>query len=89
MKVYFSKKFTQQYRFLRQHHPKLAKKLKKRVEIFIKNPYHPLLKTHPLSGKLKGKKAFWISWDLRIVFDNSGKNKVRFLALGRHDQIYK
>jgi len=89
MKVYFHPKFVRQYRLLRKRNPELAKKLKERTEIFVKNPHHPLLKTHGLSGKLKEKYAFWISWDLRIVFEFLDKEKVRFLALGKHDQVYR
>lgn len=69
MKVYFSQSFIKQYKLLGKRSPKLAKKLEKRVNIFLKNPHHPILRTHRLSGKLK--------------------NKVRFLVLGKHDQVYK
>ena len=89
MKIYLAPKFVQQYRLLCKRDSKLAEKLKKRVEIFARDPHHPLLKTHPLSGKLKDKFAFWISWDLRIVFEYLGENKIRFLALGKHDQVYR
>ncbi|OGD54406.1 hypothetical protein A3J78_00080 [Candidatus Beckwithbacteria bacterium RBG_13_35_6] len=89
MKVYFSHKFTSQYKLLKKRDPKMAKKLQKRIAIFIKNPYHPILKTHSLTGKLREKWAFWISWDLRIVFELINKSSVRFLAVGKHDQVYK
>ena len=88
-KIYYSKAFVKQYKSLCKKHPKKAKKLEKAVEIFIQNPYHPILKTHPLGRKLIGKYGFWISWNLRIVFEWLSKNSVRFLAVGTHNQVYK
>lgn len=88
MKIYFSKKFISQYQLLAMGNAKLAKKIKSRVKIFTQNPHHPLLKTHRLSGKLKDYWAFWISWDLRIVFQIIDRDKIRFLTIGRHDQVY-
>ena len=88
-KIYFTKRFTKQYQLLNKRNPKIAKKLEKRMEIFIKNPRNPILKTHRLSGKLKGKSAFWITWNLRVIFKRLNKKSVRFLALGTHNQVYK
>jgi len=89
MKIYFTKKFVQQYRHLVKYNPKLAKKVNKRIEIFTENPRYPILKTHKLSGRLSDKWVFWVSWDLRIVFEFLNKDKVRFLLLGKHDQVYR
>ena len=89
MKIYFSEKFIEQYKLLQKRNTKLAKKLQQRVKIFIQNPHHPLLKTHQLAGKLKNKSAFWISWDTRIVFEYLAKDKVRFLVLGKHNEVYR
>lgn len=87
--IYFSKKFIKQYQLLWKNQAKQAKKLEKLLEIFVQNPRHPILKTHALGGKLQGKFAFWVSWDLRVVFEWLDKKSVRFLVLGTHNQIYK
>lgn len=87
--ILFTKKFTKQYQTLLKNQPKKAKKLEKLTEIFIQNPRHPLLKTHALGGKLAGKSAFWVSYNLRVVFQWLNKNSVRFLAIGTHNQVYK
>jgi addiction module RelE/StbE family toxin len=88
-KIYFSRDFIKQYKLLSKRNPNLVKKLEKLTEIFINNPKHPILKTHSLSGKLQGKYAFWISWDLRVVFEWLDNKSVRFLVLGTHDKVYK
>lgn len=87
--ILFTKKFVKQYKLLNKNSPKQANKLERMVEIFIQNPHHPCLKTHALTGKLVDKYAFWISWDLRIIFEWLDKTSVRFLAVGTHNQVYK
>jgi len=39
-----------------------------RVGLFIDDPFDPKLKTHKLSGKLKGMWSFTIDYNLRLVF---------------------
>lgn len=59
------------------------------VDLFIKNPYDPSLKTHKLSGKLKDLWSFSIEYDLRVAFyfvDNN--SKAVFVAIGTHDEVY-
>lgn len=67
---------------------KIKEKSKEREEIFKENPFHPILKTHKLSGKDKECWAFWINYSYRIKFIFSNEDKVLFLDIGQHD-IYK
>lgn len=71
---------------------KLAKDIKleaiKKENIFLKDQYDPCLKTHKLSGKLKGKLAFSISYTYRIIFSFTEDKNIRFHSIGTHD-IYK
>jgi addiction module RelE/StbE family toxin len=59
-----------------------------RLEMFLTNPNHPLLKSHPLRGKLAGCFTINITGDWRAIYelDNS---TVIFLSLGTHSQLYK
>lgn len=54
-----------------------------RLDSFSKN-----LKTHKLSGKLKGRCAFSISYTHRIIFSFVNKQYVIFHSIGTHD-VYK
>ena len=59
--------------------------------IILKNdPFDPRLRTHKLSGRMKGLYAFWIKYKFRIVlkFDDKDKNIVRFHQIGDYD-IYE
>jgi len=38
---------------------------------------------------MKGKWAFSVTDDIRIVYEWLGKTTVRFLAIGRHSKVYK
>jgi len=47
------------------------------------------LKTHPLSGKLKGLYSFSFTHSKRVLFTFVGKNTVLFLDVGTHGKVYK
>lgn len=38
------------------------------LSLFVVDPYHPRLRTHKLTGKLKELWSFSIEYDLRVVF---------------------
>ncbi|MEI7585783.1 hypothetical protein [Runella sp.] len=59
-----------------------------RLELFIQNPYTPVLQTHKLSGKLKGLLAFSLGYDLRVVFYFSETDKAVLIDIGTHDEVY-
>ena len=60
------------------------------VDLFIKDPFNLQLKTHKLSGKLKGLWSFSIDYDLRVVFyfTKDKPPKAVFVAIGTHDEVY-
>lgn len=72
--------------FIRKH-PELMEKIKERLELLQNNPSDPLLKTHPLTGKLKGLMSCWISYEYRIVFKKNG-DVLFLLNVGSHDEVY-
>jgi len=67
---------------------KIKTKAKEREKIFRDNPYHPILKTHKLSGEEKEAWAFWINYSYRIKFIFTNDNSVLFLDIGTHNQLY-
>lgn len=58
------------------------------VKWFIKNPSDTRLDDHALNKKMKGKRAFSITNDIRIIYRWIGKNKAQFLNIGRHIEVY-
>ena len=59
------------------------------VKLFRKNPEDTRLDNHPLHKRMKGKWAFSVDRDIRIVYEWVGKTTVRFVAIGRHQAVYK
>ena len=86
-------RYTGQYQKLHAKYieliPDLRKEVDKRVIWFQKNPDDTRLDNHPLTKRLKGKWAFSITDDIRIVYEWKSKNLVRFLAIGPHTRVYK
>jgi addiction module RelE/StbE family toxin len=58
------------------------------VELFKNNPFDPKLRTHKLSGKLKDLWSFSIEYDLRVIFSFAEQNKVIFVDIGGHKEVY-
>lgn len=82
--IYYSsafKKSTKKYLSYRQQ-------IKKRIEIFISNPFDPRLKTHKLSGELSKYYSFSVTYNIRILFEFIDKNTAGFIDIGTHE-IYK
>ena len=57
------------------------------------DPFPPALKTHKLSGELKGLWACWVEYDCRIVFafepdPDTGEEMIVLIDLGTHDEVY-
>ncbi|MFM7181324.1 MAG: type II toxin-antitoxin system YafQ family toxin [Verrucomicrobiales bacterium] len=72
---------------------RLAPRDQRRVEavlmLFMDQPFHPSLKNHALSGKLRGTRAFSAGYDLRIVYEEEGGHAlVLLLNTGTHDEVY-
>lgn len=59
------------------------------IDVFVHNPFDERLKTHKLTGTLKGLWAFSIDYDCRVVFSFLKKKKAALLIdIGTHDQVY-
>jgi len=58
------------------------------MKLFSKEPFHPRLRTHKLSGKLEGLWAFSVSYDCRVVFEFINKNEILLIDIGGHDEVY-
>ena len=85
MRIIYSKKFISEYKKLPQQIKLLVEKKEK---IFKKEPFELSLKTHKLTGKLRGNMSFSVNYKYRIIFVLEGKNEAWFLSIGTHD-IYR
>jgi mRNA-degrading endonuclease YafQ of YafQ-DinJ toxin-antitoxin module len=58
--------------------------VEERLEIFIEDPFAPPLKTHKLTGTLKGYWAFSIDYRFRVIFSFEGRAKIVLHEIGDH-----
>lgn len=61
--------FKHIYRKWIRRHPDLKTQFAKKISVFPDDPFHPLLRTHALSGVMKGLGSFRITYEHRLVFD--------------------
>ena len=88
IKIKLTGRFDSMYRDLVEGDEELKDLITEKVSWFKRNPADTRLKNHKLSKQLRGKWAFSITDDMRIVYQWQGKNKARFLAIGPHEQVY-
>ena len=90
MDVSFSEQFKRTYRKRVGKNDFSEIEFRQVLKIFISNPYDARLKTHKLSGKLKGLWSFSVSYDIRVVFyfTNDKPPKTIFVDIGNHDEVY-
>jgi addiction module RelE/StbE family toxin len=79
-------------RFDKQFH-KLSQKIKnqtiERIQLFIENPFSPILNNHTLGGKYLGCQSINVTGDIRIIYEIVGDNLAHFLEIGSHSELYK
>ena len=88
MKVVSTGKFEWMLEQLGVHDDKAFLLAQTQIARLRKNPKDSRLEAHPLRKRLKGKLAFRVTDDVRVVFEWLGKNTVRLLAIGGHKKVY-
>lgn len=84
----FEKSFKRSYQKRVRPNLKLRQKFSFRIKLFCENPFHPLLKTHKLSGKLKNLWAFVVDYDCRVIFKFIQGDKALLIDIGTHEEVY-
>jgi mRNA-degrading endonuclease YafQ of YafQ-DinJ toxin-antitoxin module len=88
IEVAFSSSFKRAFKKRIEENEGLEEKFWGRVGIFVENPYDPKLRTHKLSGPLRGLWSFTVEYDIRVVFSFLPKNRAIFEDIGSHDEVY-
>lgn len=87
--IAFSTTFEKSFRKRILREERLLIKFQKKLPVFEKNPFHPSLETHKLTGRLKGLWSFSIDYDCRVVFEfDQNQKKVTLIDIGTHNQVY-
>jgi mRNA-degrading endonuclease RelE of RelBE toxin-antitoxin system len=85
MQVNLSPRFKRSYKKVPRH---IQSDFDEKIILFTKDPYHPSLKTHKLTGKLQECLGFYLRDGYRVLFEFSGLHTIDLLIVGPHD-IYK
>jgi addiction module RelE/StbE family toxin len=88
MKIDLHPKFVKSYKTRIAKNPKLLRQTQKRLAVFSRNPFHPILRNHKLTGSKHILHAFSISGDIRIVYYEINPEHIVFLDIGSHNQLY-
>lgn len=86
MKIRFHKNFKKQYQKLDK---KQQVKIQERIELFIQNPFNPILKNHSLKGKHLDYRSINITGDLRAIYKYISPEECIFVILDKHSNLYK
>ena len=81
----FSKKFRK--RLLKQS-PAVQKRFEQRFELFLADPFHPILRNHFLHGTFDGYRSINITGDVRAVFKQN-EHTILFVEIGSHSELYE
>ena len=90
VELIWDERFKKIYKKWSQQHPELGAQFAKKIVQFETDPFHPALKTHTLSGVLKGLWSFRITYEQRLVFDfiDESRTKVVLIDIGSHEEVY-
>ena len=69
--------------------PDIQKKTASLLEFLQNNPFHPLLHTKKLTGRLAGFFSFRITRDYRVIFEFSDPDTLRLTRAADRKEIYR
>ena len=88
IEVAFSSSFKRAFKRRIAGSQEREENFRSKLELFKNNPFTTGLKTHKLSGKLKNYWSFSVEYDLKIIFYFADKEKIIFVDVGTHKEIY-
>jgi len=88
IRIAWDQGFEKIYRRKVRNDALLKQRFWKAMELFSRNPFHPRLRTHKLSGKLEGLWAFTVAYDCRVVFKFLNGDEVLLVDVGGHEEVY-
>lgn len=89
LEIVFTESYTRRAKKFLQKHPQLIKQYEKTLQLAEANIYHPSLRLHELSGKLKGLYSISINISYRItLYLRLTEKEIIPIDIGTHDAVY-
>jgi addiction module RelE/StbE family toxin len=85
MQIAFQRSFLKQFKKLPQ---KIQEQFRNRRDLFLANPFHPILDNHYLHGEYKGYRSINITGDYRAIYEPVGPDTAFFIKIGTHTELY-
>jgi addiction module RelE/StbE family toxin len=85
MRVSFHKNFDRSYK---KCSVKVQNQFKKRLKLFLENPYHVLLENHVLHGEWRNFRSINIAGDWRALYYYIDDDIVEFFIIDTHSNLY-
>ncbi len=85
MIAYTHRRFDKRYAKLPK---KVQERFKDRRNIFLSNPFDPILENHPLTGEYAGCRSINVTGDYRAIFYHVSDSIVRFIKIGTHHELF-
>jgi mRNA-degrading endonuclease YafQ of YafQ-DinJ toxin-antitoxin module len=82
--VFYHKTFQKRYPKMP---PFIQDSFKERLQLFLENPFHPLLHNHDVNKSYPGCRSINLSGDYRAIFEQ-GEGFIKFVNIGTHSQLY-
>ncbi|HEX6462466.1 MAG TPA: type II toxin-antitoxin system mRNA interferase toxin, RelE/StbE family [Candidatus Saccharimonadales bacterium] len=86
-RIEFTKQFQKRLKQRYGHQPKIIERLQRHLELFKRGIRKEPINDHPLTGKLKGLRAFSVGGDVRVVYQET-EDCYLLLDIGSHNQVY-
>ena len=87
IKIVTTKSFNSLFIKLAKKRPQIISLLFTALALLHIDQQAPSLRIHKLSGQLKNRWAFWLTYDLRVIFERK-KGMIILLDIGNHDEVY-
>jgi addiction module RelE/StbE family toxin len=85
MKILYHRHFLKDYKKAPQ---KVKTRFKKRLSLFVENPFHPMLSNHALKGKMRKYRSINITGDYRALYKAIDESTIEFVLLDTNHNLY-
>lgn len=86
MRILLHRRFKKRYEKLSASE---RRRFRNRRDLFLRDPFHPLLNNHALQGEYAGCRSINIDGDLRVIYTEVATDTAHFIALGTHAELYE
>ncbi len=86
-RIEFTKQFQKRLKQRYGHQPKVVARLQRHLQLFKQRIRKEPINDHPLTGRLRGLRAFSVGGDVRVVYEET-TDRYLLLDIGSHNQVY-